>query len=227
MQTRQLRRTLIVMIAVAIVASAAWHFQRTILAAFSPSTRVDARVGAVGAPVVMRTAGGLLEVATLAVDEHFTRRDSKALWGVPLGETVSEIRVPVTYRFHIELAREWPVEIEGTRATVKAPALAPSLPVAFDTGAMRKSTVNGWARFNASENLAAVERSMSVELAARAGLPQYRALVREEARRTVAEFVAKWLLTEQRWQRGPGHSVAVVFADDPPGPAADPIEALQ
>jgi hypothetical protein len=222
-----LRRGLVALVAVALAASAGWYFQRAIREALSPITRVDGGVRAVGAPVVMRTAGGLLEVATLSVDEHFSRRDAKALWGVPLGETVSEVRVPVTYRYHIELAREWPVQIEGTRATVRAPALEASLPVAFDTGAMQRSTTSGWARFNARENLAAVERSMSIELQARAQSARYRALVREDARKTVAEFVGKWLLTEQRWPREPGYSVNVVFADDPPGGAAGRLDAQQ
>ena len=57
---------------------------------------------------------------------------------------------------------------------------------------------------------------MSAELAARAGSPSYLDLAREDARRTIAEFVTRWLLTEQRWSRDPDHSVVVLFPDESP-----------
>jgi hypothetical protein len=191
------------------------------------SSQVDRSVRAVGIPVVMRTPGGLLEVATVTADEHFTRRDVMRVWGVSLGETVSEVRVPVTYRFHIELAREWVVTLDGTRAIVSAPELEPSLPVAFDTGAMRRTTKNGWARFNKDENLAAAERAITTELEGRAGSPRYLALVREDARRTIVEFVSRWLLTEPRWKSAPGHAVVVLFPGERvPGPS-DPAAVAQ
>lgn len=213
----------ILLLAAAGLLAAAWfaadRFAPSFMSSLFLSREVDGSVRAAGIPVVMRTAGGLLEVATVTADEHFTRRDVMRVWGVSLGETVSEVRVPVTYRFHIALAREWVVTLEGNRAVVRAPELEASLPVAFDTGAMRKTTTNGWARFNKDENLAAAERAMSAELADRARSPQYLALVRDDARRTIAEFVTRWLLTEPRWKSGPGHSVVVVFPGEPtPGP---------
>lgn len=170
-------------------------------------------------PVVMRTRGGLLEVATVRALERFTREDSRDFWGIDLGTTVSQIQVPVTYRFHIEMAREWPIEVRGFTAIARAPAVKPSLPVAFDTTLMEKYTRAGWARFNKEENLEALQRSMTPTLAARASGDAYRGLAEEAARKTIAEFITIWLLKETDWKRDPGHKVVVLF----PGEARPPL----
>ena len=171
-------------------------------------------------PVVMRTRGGLLEVATVRALERFTREDSRDFWGIDLGTTVSQIQVPVTYRFHIEMAREWPIEVRGLTAIARAPAIKPSLPVAFDTTLMEQYTRAGWARFNKEENLEALQRSMTPTLAARASGDAYRGLAEEAARRTIAEFITIWLLKETEWRRDPAHKVVVLFPDEarPPLP---------
>ena len=170
-------------------------------------------------PVVMRTRGGLLEVATVRALERFTREDSRDFWGIDLGTTVSQIQVPVTYRFHIEMAREWPIEVRGRTAVVRAPAIKPSLPVAFDTTLMEKYTRAGWARFNKEENLEALQRSMTPTLAARASGDAYRGLAEDAGRKTIAEFVTIWLLKETDWKRDPAHTVVVLF----PGEARPPL----
>jgi hypothetical protein len=169
-------------------------------------------------PVVMRTKGGLLEVATVRALERFTREDSRDFWGLDLGTTVSQIQVPVTYRFHIEMAREWPIEVRGRTAVARAPAVKPSLPVAFDTTLMEKYTKAGWARFNKEENLAALERSMTPTLAERASGDAYRGLAEDAARRTIAEFITIWLLKETDWKRDPAHKVVVLFPGEKPPP---------
>lgn len=169
-------------------------------------------------PVVMRTKGGLLEVATVRALERFTREDSRDFWGIDLGTTVSQIQVPVTYRFHIEMAREWPIELRGRTAIARAPAIKPSLPVAFDTAAMEKYTRAGWARFNKEENLEALERSMTPTLAERASGEAYRGLAEDAARRTIAEFITTWLLKETDWKRDPLHKVVVLFPGEKPPP---------
>ena len=169
-------------------------------------------------PVVMRTKGGLLEVATVRALERFTREDFRDFWGIDLGTTVSQIQVPVTYRFHIEMAREWPIELRGRTAIARAPAVKPSLPVAFDPTAMEKYTRAGWARFNKEENLEALERSMTPTLAERAGGEAYRGLAEDAARRTIAEFITTWLLKETDWKRDPLHKVVVLFPGEKPPP---------
>ena len=172
-----------------------------------------------GVPVVMRSEGGLLEIATVTVNERFTREDSRQFWGIPLGTTVSIVQAPVTYRFHIEMAREWPIELRGRTAVVRTGEVRPSLPVAVDTAKMEKYTQSGWARFNKDENLALLERSITQELDKRARSPEVRALALDAGRQTVREFVTRWLLKEQRWKAGDAHQVVVLFPGESEAPA--------
>ena len=203
-----------VVAAVAIALGIGWVAQRL----DGDKREVRSSIVAPEKPVVMRTKGGLLEVATVRALERFTREDSRDFWGIDLGTTVSQIQVPVTYRFHIEMAREWPIEIRGRTAIARAPVIKPSLPVAFDTTLMEKYTRAGWARFNKEENLAALERSMTPTLAERAAGEAYRGLAEDAARRTIAEFITIWLLKETDWKRDPLHKVIVLFPGEKPPP---------
>ncbi len=176
-----------------------------------------------GVPVVMRTPGGLLEIATVTVHERFKRTDTREFWGIALGTTVSIIQVPAVYRYHIELAREWPIAIDGKTAVVRTAEVKPSLPPAIDTARMEKYTQSGWARFNKDENLDLLERSITPELQRRAGDPAIRQLAIEAGRQTVREFVTTWLLKEQGWKNDAEHRVVVLFPGEPPRRAvADP-----
>lgn len=168
--------------------------------------------------VVMPTAGGRLEVATVLAREAFTRSDPRLLLDlIDLGTTVSEVRVDATYRYHVEMARAWPLRIVGRTCLVRAGPIRPTLPVAFDTSTVERRTLSGWARFDRAENLRALESSLTPLPADRA--PIYRQQAQEAGRAVVAEFVLEWLVREQQWRRDPEHRVVVVFADEP-GPAA-------
>lgn len=145
-------------------------------------------------PLVIRTPGGLLEVATVRATERFSRRDTKSFWGIDLGETVTEIQLQAIYRFHMPMAQRWPVQLRDGVAEVNAPAFQPSRPVAFDTASMQLWGRNGWARFNKEESLQILQRSLTQQLGERAQSPHYRELATEAARRTVAEYVRTWLI---------------------------------
>lgn len=196
---------LLIVVVAALMAWAGWHFYP------ATTTRIETTVVAPEVPIVIRTEGGLLEVATVIAQERFTRSDTREFWGIHLGTTVSQIQAPVHYRYHIALAKEWHVVIRGKTCIVQAPAIKPSLPVAFDTSAMQMYTHNGWARLNKQDNLAALAQSMTPELEKRALSAGYQQLVVEPARQTVREFVMQWLIKEQKWSREPGYTVEVLF----------------
>jgi hypothetical protein len=185
------------------------------------TTQVETEVSTPEVPLVMRTPGGLLEVATIRATERFSRRDTKSFWGIDLGETVTEITVPAIYRYQIPLARQWPVQLTDGVAVVDAPAFTPSLPVAFDTTRLHAWGRNGWARFNKAESQAELQRSLTPQLAQRANAPHYRELATDAARRTVAEYVRSWLAHDGR---GPVQEVRVRFPGEAqataPAPAA-------
>jgi len=162
-----------------------------------------------GVPLVMHTSGGRLEVATVKVVEGFKLADPKELLGISLGTTVSDVQVAVVYRYHIEMAKEWPIKLVGQTALVEAGEIKPQLPVAFDTRTMEKNTSSGWARFDKHDNLERLEKSLSPMLEARA--PGYKKLAVEAARKSVSDFVTKWLLKYHPLEHGAIPRVEVVF----------------
>ncbi len=159
------------------------------------------------------TEGNILEVATATATEKFTRRSNLEMFGttLPLGTTVSEISVPATYRYHIDLLGEWFLTSDGHRLMVIAPELKPSLPVAFDTGKMQKKSQAGWARWDATENLDTLEKNITAKLAERAGSSRAMKKARDEARGAVAKFLQVWLLSRDEWAEGRFEEISVMF----------------
>lgn len=169
--------------------------------------------------LVMRTKGGLLEVSRILATEQFDTRFVYSVLGLEVGETVPHIRVPAVYRYHIELAPEWRIIRTGSLFTVVTPPVKPSLPVAVDLARIQKDVGGTWLLlpFNRSDDLNALERKVTPTLADKAGSPAYLQLQREEARKTVTEFVKKWLVTQTPWTTESGSTIRVFFADEPIG----------
>ena len=164
-------------------------------------------------PLVASTHGNVLEIGTFQSEEVFARSDSPSFLGF-LGATTSEIRVPVTYRYHILLTGRWRLSTDGNVCVVVAPSLRPSLPPAIDTDRMETRTEGSWLRFNAQENLRALEKTISPILSERAADARHITLVREIGRMSVAEFIRSWLLIEDHWREGRFTAIVIVFEDE-------------
>ena len=165
---------------------------------------------------IISTNGDILEVATMQTDETLTKFDMKTILNdaVYLGTTISEIRTPVVYRYHIRLSDPWQLSTEQGGIVVHAPLLRPTLPPAIRTESMEKKSEAGWLRFNAAENLAALEKGLTPALEKRAGNPAHINLVRETARKSVVEFVKKWLLKDARNSAESARPITVIFPDE-------------
>jgi len=165
---------------------------------------------------IASTNGDVLELATLDIEETVTRFDSKTLFDVVyLGTTESEIRAMVVYRFHLKLSDDWKLSEKDGRCVVVAPTIRPSLPPAVRTETMEKKSEAGWLRFNAAENLSALEKSLTPILERRAGAPSKIRNVREAARTSVAKFVQQWLLKQQKdLEQGGIREIVVIFPDE-------------
>ena len=61
----------------------------------------------------------------------------------------------------------------------------------------------------------ALEKGITAQLGRKAATAPLLDRQREAARKTVAEFVAKWLMTQTAWQPHAGRTVQVLFADEP------------
>ncbi len=157
-----------------------------------------------------------LELAAFEATEVFSRSDERRVMFdlVSLGTTVTEIRVPVTYRYHLRLDEPWHLDVRDHACLVQAPPIRPTLPPALHSDRMEKRISSGWLRFDDAEQMAALEYSLTPAFSARARNSRHLELVREICRQRVAEFVRGWLLTENHWRRDRFSSVTVVFADE-------------
>ncbi len=180
-----------------------------------PNHRDTTTSDRISTPIVFRTPGGLLEVANIKTTELFEKKSMLHFAGINLGTTVSQIRVPVTYRYQTALGQEWRAYMSGDKFLVIAPAVKASLPVAIDTTGMQMQTQAGWARFNGGESLTELLREISPELEVKAKSSAHIELQRETARKTVAEFASKWLIKQEQWKAVKPDQVKVYFSDEP------------
>lgn len=162
---------------------------------------------------VTATGGNILEIATAESSEHFKRTTNMAMFGkvLPLTTTVSEITIPATYRFHIDLNEAWNITPDGNRLLVRAPKVKPSLPVAFDTAGVQKKTTAGWVRWDSAGDMESLEKEITGKLAERASHPETLAKIRNDGRVAVAKFVQKWLIEQDAWAEGKFDEILVVF----------------
>ncbi len=180
-------------------------------------------------PEISAAGAGNLELATSGQTEVFRAEDEKSVfWDkVYLGKTVSEIRVPVTYRYHLRLSDPWRLDVSGQTCIVVAPVIRPSLPPAIHTDKMEKKSDAGWGRFNAREQMTDLEKSITPTLTGYAADEKHLAFVREQCRKTVAEFVKTWLLKEDHWRSDRFHAIKVIFADETNAVPEQVVPAIQ
>jgi hypothetical protein len=166
-------------------------------------------------PAVTSTRGDILELATLTSTETFSREESTTLaWGyLPTSTTSAEIRVPATFRYHLKLSGNWRLATRGNVCVVLAPPIEPSLPPAIDTARMEKKAASGWAGFDKNQMLENLEKDITRHLSKRAANDKHLGLVREQCRRSVADFVQKWLVKNLQWPQKI-NAIVVVFPDE-------------
>ena len=166
-------------------------------------------------PAIVSTHGDVLELATATSTETFSREDTTTLaWGyLPSSTSTAEIRVPVTYRYYLRLSDPWRLATRGNVCIVLAPQFQASLPPAIDTGRMEKRAASGWASFDKNDMLDALEKDITRHISKRATDAKHLDIVREPCRRSVAEFVRKWLMDKVQWPQKI-NAIIVVFPDE-------------
>lgn len=147
--------------------------------------------------VVVRTPGGLLEVAALTRSEEFawsTRYQCPLIdcSGI-LHKTVSRVRVPVHYVYRVPLAENWELTSRPDHYELTVPALEPEKPVAIDTAKLQIESTRGWLTPPALRNERALMQRLGPELEQRGGKESYLALAQPQAAKTVEEFARKWM----------------------------------
>lgn len=173
--------------------------------------------------VVMRTPGGLLEVSTITAEERFDSTTNHTVLGVLIGQTVAQIRVPAVYRYHIPLAKVWTLRSTGETLLVIAPPVQPSLPVAIDTAKLEGFSSGIWSPITGADSIFTLQKSITQTLAKKAGSSELMLLQREAARKTITEFVQKWVVEQPRWKGIKTPVVLAFFSDEPLGTNTAPL----
>ena len=182
---------------------------------FGNDVKPDIRTVTVDEPIIIRTKGGLLEVSSIIATELFETSEFHTVLGLHLATTIARIRVPAVYRYHIELAPEWKIELRDKTFIVITPPVKPSLPVAIDTAHLEAESLGAWSLFTGTGVLDPLQRSITRALATKAITSRYIDIQRETGRKTVTEFVEKWLITQKSLKLASGYQVRVFFADEP------------
>jgi hypothetical protein len=168
-------------------------------------------------PEFSRTIGGKLELASFKVTESFERTDSEDFL-IPLGETRSRIRVPVTYTYHIELHDPWTLDVTNGLCYVTAPAIKHNVPAIHTEGLVKDVQSDFLTRLKPGldprQRLDEFEKSLTARLWINAGSAKYQALVREECRKTVGEFVRDWILKDNRYKTYDIETLKIIFPDE-------------
>lgn len=172
-----------------------------------------------GIPTIFRTPGGNLEVAGFTATETFRRATTARLpftdYLLPFSTTVTVIHVPVTYRYHIRVFDPWQIDIRSNTCVIYAPEIRPTLPPAIHTDKMMIYSDEGLLSWDGEAEIDSVLRKITPTLTESARKPETIAGVREEARKTVAEFVRMWLINRGNW----GEEITqikVIFRDELP-----------
>ena len=147
--------------------------------------------------IVLRTPGGMLEVATLSRIEEFGWQTTYSCplidCGKLLGATVTRLRVPVNYTYRIPLAETWELRPERDAYVLVVPAVQPALPPAIDTAHLQMETRGAWSSPGQDLNVQSTLRQLGPELERRATLPPYLLMQEPHAAKTVAEFAQAWM----------------------------------
>ena len=175
--------------------------------------------------------GGLLELAKVTATESFKSQDELKYdfrwFELSAGTTTTEIRVPVTYRYHLRMRDVWRLDVENGVCIVHAPEVRPSQPPAVHIDKMEKSSDEGWARFNVDEQMVKLEKTIMPTIRKYAGDEKHMAAVRENCRKTVEEFVQDWLVREHQWGEGKLNVVKVYFPGESDEPQVIPIQSQE
>lgn len=175
-------------------------------------------------PAIFRTKGGNLELAGFTATETFMRSDTAKLpyfnWNIPGATTTVVIRVPVIYRYYVPVLGEWNINVVDNTCFIYAPELHPTLPPAIQTDSMKISTIEGPLSFSGKTQQAKLLQSITPQLEKNAKDSTRVEFIREEARKTVAEFVQAWLLQRQVWGENKIENIKVFFKGEGDSTAA-------
>lgn len=209
-------KLLIVIIVLAALAGAFYYYSSSWL--HHPDHEAIEKEFIAGIPTIFRTPGGNLELVAFKATESIMSSDTVKLpyvnWNIPGATTTVVIRVPVIYRYHVRVLDKWEIDVADNNCTIYAPELQPTLPPAIQLEAMEISTFEGPLAWDGDEQQEKLLKGLAPLLEANATDSTKMKLIREEARKTVAEFVQVWLLQRGDWGEKKIDNIKVIFREE-------------
>lgn len=134
-----------------------------------------------------------LQVAQVERLEMIAREDAASVWGFKLPDVMVEARYPATYTYYLELnGDDWRFDLQGDTLLVYAPSIQANLP-ANDISSLELHTL----KTSILRNEAKVREDLKREITGYGKMraEEIKPLAREAGRRSVEQFIQRWLLT--------------------------------
>ncbi len=132
--------------------------------------------------------------------------------GKPLSSAVMEVRAPVTYSYYADMKGPWKIICEGETLTIVAPKIQVEEP-ATDLSRLETHIDSGKLIFNETAKLEELRKQFYTDMIKKATSREYMDSVREEARRSLADFANGWILADLT-KKYPVKYISVRFDDE-------------
>ncbi|HCE44703.1 MAG TPA: hypothetical protein DET40_14270 [Lentisphaeria bacterium] len=132
--------------------------------------------------------------------------------GKTLSSAKMEVRAPVTYNYYVDMKGPWKIVCENETLTITAPKLQVEEP-ATDLSRMETRIDSGKLIFDEQAKLEELRRQFYTDMKRKALTPEYVDLVREDARRSLADFANGWIVADIL-RKYPVKYISVKFEDE-------------
>ncbi len=132
--------------------------------------------------------------------------------GKSLSSAVMEVRAPVTYNYFVDMAGAWKITVENGTVTIIAPKLQVEEP-ATDMSRLETRIDSGKLIFNEEAKLEDLRKQFYPDMKRKALSPDYLDSIREDARRSLADFANGWIVSDLA-KKYPIQSISVRFEDE-------------
>jgi hypothetical protein len=123
-----------------------------------------------------------------------------------------EVRAPVTYSYYVDMKGPWKIISEGETLSIVAPKIRVGEP-ATDLSRLDTHIDSGKFIFNEAEKLEELRKQFYSDMIKKGTSREYMDSVREDARRSLAEFANGWILAELS-RKYPVKYISVRFEDE-------------
>ncbi|MCX6985559.1 MAG: DUF4230 domain-containing protein [Lentisphaerae bacterium] len=132
--------------------------------------------------------------------------------GKTLSSAVVEVRAPVTYSYYVDMKGSWKIICEGDTITIVAPKIQVEEP-ATDLSRLETHIESGKLILNEAGKLEELRKQFYPDMIKKAMGSEYMDSVREDARRSLAEFANGWIVADLA-KKYPMKYISVRFEDE-------------